>query len=103
MADWVSLGPADEVPEEGIRAYQVGGKKIAVGRRGGRLFALDDTCTHAGCSLAEDGELEEESMVCGCHFSEFDLETGEVLDGPAPEPLGAYRVAVEEGELRLEQ
>ena len=62
-------------------------------RQGTRIHALADTCSHLGCSLAE-GKLQANSIVCGCHGSEFALADGRVLRGPAlyPQPLFETRV-----------
>jgi 3-phenylpropionate/trans-cinnamate dioxygenase ferredoxin subunit len=48
-----------------------------------------------GCSLAE-GELgeQEETVVCPCHASEFDLRTGEPVAGPAEDPVPVFAVRV---------
>jgi len=66
------------------------------------LFAFGDECTHEGCSLAE-GELGEgeETVVCPCHGSEFDLRSGEPLAGPAADPVPVYPVRVRDGWIEL--
>ena len=45
----------------------------------GELHAFDDTCPHAGCSLA-DGDLDGHAVVCPCHLARFDITTGAVLE-----------------------
>ena len=52
-------------------------------------------------SIAE-GELEETTIVCPCHGSEFDVRTGEVVNPPARDPVGSYPVTVEDGQIRIE-
>jgi nitrite reductase/ring-hydroxylating ferredoxin subunit len=52
------------------------------------------------CSLA-GGDLEETTVICPCHGSEFDVTNGEVLRGPAREPVGAYEVRAEGGNLEI--
>ena len=44
---------ADIKPE--LAAFDVEGVRIAVANANGRFFAIDDTCTHEQCSLAEKG------------------------------------------------
>lgn len=60
-------------------------KKIAVSRdRDGTLRAVSATCTHLGCTVRWNAA--ESSWDCPCHGSRFS-PTGEVLHGPAAEPL----------------
>jgi nitrite reductase/ring-hydroxylating ferredoxin subunit len=81
----VRVARADEVHEGEMHVVNVGGAKVTLTRVGGRLHAFDDTCTHAGCSLAR-GVLESAVVTCPCHGSRFDVTSGEVLRGPAQRP-----------------
>src|ERR1700728_4176410 len=58
------------------------GAPILLIRRGGRLFAMAETCSHFSGPLSE-GKLVGDSIVCPHHSSRFALEDGRVLDGPA--------------------
>lgn len=51
-------------------------------------------CTHAGCALA----IKDEKIQCPCHGSQFELD-GQVLRGPATEPLVTRAVSVRGGEI----
>lgn len=51
-------------------------------------------CTHAGCALA----VKNDTIECPCHGSQFKLD-GEVLRGPATEPLVARPVVVRGSEI----
>jgi nitrite reductase/ring-hydroxylating ferredoxin subunit len=75
---------------------------VAVAMLTGELHAFDDTCPHAGCSLAE-GELDGRTVVCPCHMATFDVTTGEVVDGPAPSGVTTWSVAVTDGALVLSE
>jgi nitrite reductase/ring-hydroxylating ferredoxin subunit len=71
----------------------VRGRLVALCRVGGSYHAFDDICTHRGCLLSQ-GELEGRAVVCPCHAGAFDVTTGEVLEGPPPEPVRTYEVRV---------
>jgi 3-phenylpropionate/trans-cinnamate dioxygenase ferredoxin subunit len=80
-------------PDEGAMATgEAGGVRITVANVGGELYAFEDTCTHEDCSLSEEGYLTGMSVVCGCHGAEFDLRSGEPVDGPAHVPLRTFAV-----------
>jgi nitrite reductase/ring-hydroxylating ferredoxin subunit len=36
-------------------------------------------------------------LVCGCHLSKFDPESGKVVEGPAIAPLKVFETLVEDG------
>jgi nitrite reductase/ring-hydroxylating ferredoxin subunit len=42
-----------------------------------------------------EGELDGATVTCPYHGAQFNVCTGEVLRGPAKEPLKTYRVVVE--------
>jgi 3-phenylpropionate/trans-cinnamate dioxygenase ferredoxin subunit len=100
MAEFVTVGIAADLPEGEMRAFDVGGRRVTVARVGGALHAFDDTCTHRQCSLAE-GDLEETTVTCPCHGSQFDVSTGAVLHPPATEPVKTYLVRVEGDDLQV--
>ena len=99
MGDWTSIGPEEGRPNLG--AVTVRGREIALARLDdGSWAAFDNDCTHEECPLS-DGDLDGDRIICYCHSSVFDMRTGEVLRGPADEPLTVYPVRVEEGELQV--
>ncbi|HLH28173.1 MAG TPA: Rieske (2Fe-2S) protein, partial [Acidimicrobiales bacterium] len=67
----------------------------------GVLYAFDDTCPHAACSLSQ-GELEDGTVICPCHFGTFDLASGAVLDGPPPAPITLYAAREVDGTLEIQ-
>jgi nitrite reductase/ring-hydroxylating ferredoxin subunit len=102
MAEYVTVGRADDVAEGETSGFVVNGEEVAVARVGGTLYAFSDVCTHRQCTLSAGGELDGTAITCECHGSEFDITSGEVLDGPATEPLAVFPVRDEGGELQVE-
>jgi len=99
VTGWTSVGAEQGRPDLGV--VTVRGREIALARLGdGSWVAFDDACTHEECPLSE-GDLDGDRIVCYCHSSAFDVRTGEVLRGPAEEPLAVYPVRVEDGELQV--
>jgi 3-phenylpropionate/trans-cinnamate dioxygenase ferredoxin subunit len=74
---------------------------IAVFNVDGKLYAVQDSCTHAAVSLA-DGDVEGDTVQCYAHLARFSLRTGEVLAPPARAPLKTYAVKIEDGGVYIE-
>ena len=87
-----------EIPDGVLRAFETAMGKVAVAHLANQLFAVADTCTHEGCSLAE-GDLSDTDVAveCPCHGSVFDLATGEPLEGPATDPVSIFFVRETDG------
>jgi nitrite reductase/ring-hydroxylating ferredoxin subunit len=100
MANWVRVADAGDVSDGEINAYTVGDKQVAVANLSGELRAFDDTCTHQGCSLSE-GDLEDTIVECPCHGSQFDIVTGEVVEGPATEPIDVFEAREDAGQIQV--
>jgi 3-phenylpropionate/trans-cinnamate dioxygenase ferredoxin subunit len=101
MPEFVTVASATDVGEGDIKAFDAGGTPVAVARVGGNLHAFSDVCTHRGCFLSS-GELEDSTIYCECHGSGFSIETGEVVDPPATEPIAVYPVREQDGQLEIE-
>lgn len=64
----------------------------------GKVFAVDDMCSHEEASLSK-GSLHGECVKCPLHGSRFDLNTGEALDEPAEDKIKTYAVKIEENDI----
>jgi nitrite reductase/ring-hydroxylating ferredoxin subunit/uncharacterized membrane protein len=87
---------ADEKPTRAVHE----GVPILLVRRGNRIFALAETCSHFSGPLSE-GKLEGNSIVCPYHFSRFDLEDGHVINGPAVHPQPCLEVRTHNGQIEV--
>ncbi|HEU4526451.1 MAG TPA: Rieske 2Fe-2S domain-containing protein [Actinomycetota bacterium] len=92
---FVRIASLAELPEGEMRAYDLTTGRVALAHVENDLYAFGDECTHEGCSLAE-GELgeQEETVVCPCHGSEFDLRSGEPIVGPAEDQVPVFAIRV---------
>ena len=86
-----------------MRLVDAGGKKIGVYNCGGRLFAIEDRCSHDDGPLCE-GEWEPEAcmVVCPRHGSRFDLESGIPMSLPAFAAVATYPVSFVDGVVVIE-
>lgn len=76
------------------------GTPILLVRRGQRLFAMADTCSHFSGPLSK-GQLEGDSIVCPYHFSKFSLEDGRVINGPAVHKQPCLDVRARDGKIEV--
>jgi nitrite reductase/ring-hydroxylating ferredoxin subunit len=60
-------------------------------------MAFDSKCTHAGVPTLISGS----QLKCPAHGSIFNPESGQVVRGPAVEPLRSYRTIEAGGEIRI--
>ncbi|HUR80728.1 MAG TPA: FAD-dependent oxidoreductase, partial [Thermoanaerobaculia bacterium] len=81
----VEARSTEEVSAGEGKIIKVEGRKIAAYRdEHGALHCLSPICTHLKCDVAWNAA--ERTWDCPCHGSRF-APTGEVLNGPAHEPL----------------
>ena len=80
-----------DVPVSGsIDATIKGAPALIAQPTAGQVVAFSAICTHQQCVVAAAGN----EFDCPCHGSKYDAATGDVLNGPALEPLSAIPVAV---------
>ncbi|WP_441249812.1 Rieske (2Fe-2S) protein [Kitasatospora sp. McL0602] len=93
----VEVGAAADVPVGGGKIFAE--HKIVVTQpTAGQFKAFSARCTHAGCLV---DQVKNNQIQCPCHGSRFGIADGAVQDGPAPEPLPAYQVAVADGKITV--
>ncbi len=87
---------ADNTPTRAMHQ----GVPILLVRRGERLFAMAETCSHFSGPLSE-GKLDGDSIVCPYHASRFALEDGRVLNGPAVHPQPCLEARARNGQIEV--
>jgi Rieske Fe-S protein len=79
-----------------VAAKDGDGKPVLVAQpSAGTAVAFSAICTHMGCTVAPAGK----ELHCPCHGSVYEAATGKVIDGPAPAPLHAVAVHVQDGKV----
>ena len=83
--------PLSSIPVGGAVSAQLGSTPIVVSQpSAGSVVAFSAVCTHQGCTVAPQGK----EFDCPCHGSRFDGTTGDVINGPARNPLTKLKAAV---------
>ena len=58
---------------------------------------ISSVCTHLGCTV--QNKLNKGRLLCPCHITYFELETGKALEGPAKLPLPMIPFIVEDEKI----
>jgi nitrite reductase/ring-hydroxylating ferredoxin subunit/uncharacterized membrane protein len=91
---FVPIMNADELPEGQMMRVMVDELPVLLLRRGERVYAIAETCSHMGGPLAEGELLDDNTVVCPWHGSRFSLETGKVMDGPSAYSQTGYEARI---------
>jgi len=88
-----TVAKAGDIAPGTTKRVVVNGKELLLCNVGGAFYAIDDVCTHDGGSL-DQGELEENRIMCPRHGAYFDVTSGAALTLPAVLPVATYAVHV---------
>lgn len=95
MADeFIKLARVSDLSVGRLMRVHYQGRDICLAYVDGRVFAVDDMCSHEDASLAK-GSLHSDCVKCPLHGSRFDLKTGAALDEPAEDPVNTYAVRIQ--------
>ena len=96
MAEFVDAANLDELPPGTGTAVKVAGKEIAIFNVDGDIYAIGDSCVHAGASLGA-GKLNGKIVTCRAHGLRYDVTTGQVTTGGFG--VASYRAKVVDGQI----
>lgn len=90
--DRVELGDLSDLADGQLRCFEdIGRDGIVVCRVAGKLYALDDNCSHADTPLSE-GRLRGYALTCPLHGASFDVRDGSHSGPPAWEGVACHAV-----------
>ncbi len=64
----------------------------------GEFKCFTAICTHQGCLVAD---VSDGTINCDCHGSKYDIETGDVVQGPATFALSEEQITVSGDQISL--
>lgn len=100
MSEFKTCARLSDVPEDGVLGVEVDGNEIVLARRDGKVYALEDCCSHEQFPLSQ-GELTGDQLTCALHGARFDLESGEAKALPAVMPVPTYETRVEGDDVQV--
>ena len=97
---FTAVAQSTDVPEGAMKRGRKDDVDVVLARQHGRLCALAHPCAHMGGPLSE-GTLKDGSVVCPWHGSEFALDDGHVINGPATQPQPRFEVRESSGAIEV--
>jgi len=97
--EWTPVLDAAQLEDGSLTAAIAGTTPVLLLRRGDRVHALDDRCSHRGCALHE-GSLDGNTITCPCQGSSFRLD-GSIVRGPATAPQPCFDARLSDGKIEI--
>jgi nitrite reductase/ring-hydroxylating ferredoxin subunit len=97
QAGWVPVIPVAQLPPGKPVHVAAGGIDVLLYFAGDRIWAIGDRCTHQGAQLHRgrvSGPDDHPLVTCPIHGSQFRLEDGRVMRGPAAVAVPGYEARV---------
>jgi nitrite reductase/ring-hydroxylating ferredoxin subunit len=91
---FVVVGKTSDLAPGEMKFVAVDGERVVLANVDGALYALRDMCGHRNAPLSR-GKLIGCLIECPLHFAQFDIRSGELVDGPVSTPVPIYEVRVE--------
>ena len=95
MADeFVPVAKTTDLLPGQMKWVAVNGERRVLANVEGTFYAISDVCGHRNAPLSR-GKLEGYLIECPLHFAQFDVRTGELVNGPVSTAVAVYKVRVE--------
>lgn len=101
MQGWQDVGAVADFQAGTGRRVEVDGESVVVFSGAGHLYAVLDSCPHAGMPLA-GAQCRGTVITCAFHNFAYDLRTGRNIDYPYDEPgLRKLQLRVQDGRVLI--
>lgn len=98
--DWTDVAAESELEENAPKRVDADGVAVLLVKQKEEIRAISAVCTHLGAPL-EEGEIDDDTVICPWHASVFCLRDGRVEHGPATAPAPAYEVRIQNGRVEV--
>jgi nitrite reductase/ring-hydroxylating ferredoxin subunit len=99
MTEFIEVAALDQVEPGASLVVKVSGESVALFNVDRQIYAIADSCAHAGASLAA-GKLDGKIVTCRAHGLKYDVTTGYVGGDPGF-GVTSYVVDVVDGKIRV--
>lgn len=101
MSGFVTVAQLGDVAENDLKGVMVDGLAIVLINRDGKIYALEDRCSHEEFPLSS-GDLAGGEITCSLHGARFDIETGAPRALPAVMPVRTFEVQIEDDDIQVD-
>ena len=91
-----------QLPAGHMHQVQVGDYDILLANVNGKVYAVENKCSHYGFALSK-GAMCEHRVRCPLHHACFDLRTGEQLEAPGMDGIATFAVEVSGDDSRVSE
>lgn len=97
---FIDIASVHDLPIGTTKRFSTEHGDILLANVEGKIYAVDDMCTHEDSSLSL-GCLKGELVYCTLHGSRFNVRTGEPMEEPATEALQCYSVRIQNDRIEV--
>jgi 3-phenylpropionate/trans-cinnamate dioxygenase ferredoxin subunit len=97
MPNFIEAMPLAQLPSGASTMVTIAGTDVALFHVDDGVYAINDTCVHAGASLAA-GRVDGKVITCRAHGFKYDLTTGFVVGSPGF-GVASYPVKIVDGKI----
>ncbi len=101
MSRFVTVARLEDVRENELTGVTAEDLAIVLVNSGGKLYALEDCCSHEQYPLS-DGEVVAGEITCMLHGARFDIETGAPRALPAVRGVRTFQVRVVGDDIQVD-
>jgi nitrite reductase/ring-hydroxylating ferredoxin subunit len=91
---FVPVAKASELSPGQMKWVAVNGERRVLANVKGTFYAISDVCGHRNAPLSR-GKLDGYLIECPLHYAQFDVRTGELVNGPVSTAVPIYQVCIE--------
>ncbi|MGX5851418.1 non-heme iron oxygenase ferredoxin subunit [Mesorhizobium sp. PL10] len=97
-SEWITFCALSDLQEDTVAPFEINDIRVAIYLIDNKVYATNNVCSHA-FALLSDGWLEGTLIECPLHGAQFEITSGEVVQGPAECPITVFETKVEGGQV----
>ena len=98
MSEFVKVAKTSDIPEGGLKGFEIGYNRFVIAHTAEGFFAVVDECSHDSAPIS-DGRVRGNHIMCTRHGARFDLKTGAVTHPPAIAPIDTLELKIEDDDI----